>query len=172
VEILPALPGQYHLPVILVQHLHPSQEGLALLVRGCGCALPIKEVEEKEHILRGHIYVAPANYHLLVEDDRTFSLSVDPKVNFTRPAIDVLFESASDAYGSKLAGVILSGANHDGAQGLVIIKQRGGIAIVQDPLDAEYPAMPQAALALLASQELKVDCILSASEIGRALAQI
>jgi len=145
--LLPALPADYPLALILVQHLGPQAEStLAALLDRC-CAIRVKEADEKEPIRPATLYVAPANYHLLVERDRSFSLSVDERVNYARPAIDVLFESAADAYGPALVGLVLTGANADGALGLRAIRARGGLAVVQDPATAEAPAMPRAAIA-------------------------
>lgn len=144
--ILPALPRSFPLPVAVVQHLNPQSESfLAEYLDRIG-ALPTKEAEDKEPLQPGNVYVAPAGYHLLVESDRTFSLSVDARVNFCRPSIDVLFESAADAFGSSLIGIILTGANGDGSHGLMSIKARGGLAIVQDPDSAEASCMPRSAL--------------------------
>ena len=109
-------------------------------------AISVKEAEDKETLQPGTAYLAPAGYHLLIEPNRSFSLSVDEKVNYSRTAIDPLFESAADVFGAKLIGILLTGANHDGAQGLKIIKQRGGMTIVQNPKTAESPSMPKAAL--------------------------
>lgn len=163
-KILPQLPAGYELPLIIVQHLHPLQAGLALAYTCDQCVLPIKEAEDKEAIRHGMVYFAPPNYHLMVEDERCFSLSVDEKVNYTRPSIDVLFESASDVYGVELIGVILSGGNQDGAAGLSAIKSRGGITIVQDPQSAEAAFMPKAALAAI-----DVDFVLTPEKIGKFL---
>ncbi len=166
-NILPQLPANFPIPIIVAQHLHPLQDGPAVLYRAQGCALTLKEAEEKEAALPGFVYFAPPNYHLLVEDDHTFSLSVDAKVNFTRPSIDVLFQSAADAYGVTLIGVVLSGANQDGAAGLNIIKQRGGLAIVQDPATSEISYMPRAAI-----EAASPDYILSPLEIGAKLVHL
>lgn len=163
-QILPELPADYALSLIIVQHMHPLQAGPALAYSCGGCRLAIKDAEDKEPIRSGIVYFAPANYHLMVEDDHIFSLSVDEKVNYTRPSIDVLFESASEVYGAGLIGVILSGANYDGAAGLSAIKARGGMAVVQDPKSADAPQMPEAALAATA-----VDFVLSPVEIGEYL---
>ena len=113
-------------------------------------AIQVKEAEDKETLDPGTAYLAPAGYHLLIEPDKSFSLSVDDKVNFSRPSIDLLFESAADAFGEALIGVVLTGANADGAQGLKAVKRRGGIAIVQNPRTAEASFMPRAALAATA----------------------
>lgn len=108
--------------------------------------LPVVEAAERETARGGTVYVAPSGYHLLIEHDERFSLSVDPKVNFSRPSIDVLFASAADAYRDSLIGIVMTGANQDGARGLADIRGHGGLAIVQDPTDAEVRTMPQAAL--------------------------
>ena len=159
-KILPALPISFPLPIIIAQHLHPQQDGAALLYHCAGCSLNVKDADEKEEIRPGFVYFAPPNYHLLIEDDHTFSLSVDAKVNYTRPSVDVLFESAADAYGAALVGIILSGGNQDGAAGLLRIRQRGGLTIVQNPQEAEVDYMPRAAIELAAPNH-----ILPASEI-------
>jgi len=163
-KILPALPAAFPLPIIIAQHLHPQQDGAALLYHCEGCTLNIKDANEKEALRPGFVYFAPPNYHLLIENDQTFSLSIDAKVNYTRPSVDVLFESAADAYGAALIGIILSGANHDGAAGLLRIKQRGGLTIVQAPQEAEVNYMPHAAIELVAP-----DHILPASEMPALL---
>ncbi|MBL4827055.1 MAG: chemotaxis protein CheB [Spongiibacteraceae bacterium] len=118
-------------------------------------------------IKNGTIYFALPGYHLLVEEDRVFSLSVDPKVNYSRPSVDTLFESAADVYESELVGVILTGANSDGALSLKKIKMKGGHTIVQDPTTANAPEMPHAAIDLV-----KVDQVLPLTDIGQCLAQL
>jgi two-component system chemotaxis response regulator CheB len=163
-NILPELPAGYSLPIIIVQHLHPLQSYPAITYLCRKCALIAREAEDKEAIRPGFAYFAPANYHLLVEEERSFALSIDGKVNFTRPSIDVLFESAAHVYGKHLIGVILSGGNKDGAAGLNMIKQRGGLVIVQDPNTAESPFMPAAAL-----ESTAVDMKASPAEIGKLL---
>ncbi|MBP8000220.1 MAG: chemotaxis protein CheB [Chloroflexi bacterium] len=145
-QILPVLPPEFPFPIIVVQHLHPQQDDYLAQHYDSLCALSIKEAEEKETIQPGFVYIAPANYHLLIEDDRTFSLSIDPRVNFARPSVDVLFESAADVYRALLIGVVLTGANQDGAAGLHIIQKNGGLVVVQDPATAQASAMPQAAI--------------------------
>jgi two-component system, chemotaxis family, protein-glutamate methylesterase/glutaminase len=166
-EILPCLPEDFPCPVIVVQHLHPLQDGPAMMYHAHGCAMELREAEEKEVIRAGIVYFAPPNYHLLIEDDRTFSLSIDTRVNFSRPAIDVLFESAADVYGAALIGIVLSGANHDGAAGLHYIKQHGGLAIVQEPKTAEVPYMPNAAI-----QAAYPEHVLAPKAIGNLLVEL
>ena len=165
-ELLPAFPATYPWPIVVVQHLHPVQDTSFIQRLNEKSALTVKEADEKEPLEAGHAYFAPPNYHLLIEDDQTFSLSVDEKVHYARPAIDVLFESAADVYGVGVFGVILTGANDDGAQGLRLIKERGGLAIVQDPATAQAPFMPQAALAAT-----QVDHVLALPEITGLLVE-
>ncbi|MBF0537910.1 MAG: chemotaxis protein CheB [Nitrospirae bacterium] len=159
-EILPSLPEDFPLPVVIVQHLHPSSRDDMPALYKDSCRLRVKQADEKEAIASGCIYFAPPNYHLLIEDDRTFSLSVDAPVNFSRPSIDVLFESAADVYGAALIGVVLTGSNNDGSCGLSKIKAAGGLTIVQDPNTAECPSMPAAAIATT-----KVDHIVALKDI-------
>ena len=141
-----ALPREFSIPIIVVQHMSPHSDSQWISVVKKNFPLEFKEADEKEKILPGHIYIAPPNYHLLVEADRSFSLSVEPKVNYARPAIDVLFQTASMVYKEKLIGIVLTGSNHDGAEGLKQIKVCGGLCIVQDPATAASSYMPQAAL--------------------------
>lgn len=144
--ILPALPRAFSLPLALVLHVPPSKpNGLVDLFRAT-TELSVKEAEDKEPLAAGTLYLACPSYHLLVERGGYFSLSVDDPVHFSRPAIDVLFESAADAYGRALAGVLLSGANEDGAEGLARILAAGGTTIVQDPDTALARQMPDSAL--------------------------
>lgn len=128
----------------------------------------MKEADEKEEIENGVVYFAPPNYHLLIERDHTFSLSADRRVNFARPSVDVLFESAANAYGSELIGVILTGANNDGARGLKKIKDMGGLTIVQDPASAEARYMPEAAI----EEVQTVDYILPLEKIKTILIKL
>lgn len=158
--IIMALPGNFHLPIIIVQHISPLSDNYWITLMDSLSALTVKEADEKEKIRKGTIYITPPNYHLLIERDETFSLSIDPKVNYARPSIDVLFESAADVYKDQLIGVILTGANSDGANGLRRIKEYGGLAIVQDPATAESASMPTAAIAAT-----QVDYILPLEEI-------
>jgi len=150
-EILPRLPGDFPWPLVAVVHLHPRQEGGFVDVLDQRSALRVQEAEDKEALMPGHAYFAPADYHLLLEPDLTVSLSTEDKVHFSRPSIDVLFESAALACRSRLVGIILSGASDDGAAGLCRIREQGGLTVVQDPAGAEHPAMPQAAQAALAT---------------------
>lgn len=143
--LLPALPADFP-PVLVVVHVLASVPNPLGALFAPRCALRVANVEPGEPIERGAIYFAPADYHLLVESDRRCALSIEPPVLFSRPAIDVLFESAADAYGPALAGVILTGASSDGAQGLRTVHARGGRTYVQDPATAQSAVMPAAAL--------------------------
>lgn len=144
--LLPALPRGFTLPVIVVVHLPPDRPSLLPDLFAARCSLPVKEAEDKEPIDAGTVYLAPPDYHLLVEPGGTLALSVDAPVRYSRPSIDVLFESAADVWGPALVGVVLTGANPDGARGLRAICEAGGVALVQDPHEAQVPVMPQAAL--------------------------
>lgn len=146
--LLPALPADTAVAVAIVVHLPPTRPSHLAEVLGSKTRLPVKEVEDKEPVVAGTVYVAPPGYHLLIEKGRTFALSTDELVHFSRPAIDVLFESASEAYGDRLAGIILTGSNTDGAHGLASIKRRGGLAVVQSPEGALVATMPEAAIAI------------------------
>lgn len=165
--VLPLLVLDFPAPIMVIQHHDPRANDFLATYLDNLCRIRVKVAEEKEKVEPAVAYLAPANYHLLVEDDHTLSLSVDEKVHFARPAIDVLFESAADAYGSRLIGVILTGANQDGSQGLRIIKECGGLAVVQDPKSAQAPSMPEAAL-----NATEVDYVLSLNEIGDLLNNI
>ncbi|HFB61383.1 MAG TPA: chemotaxis protein CheB, partial [Bacteroidetes bacterium] len=143
---LPALPATFPCPLLIVQHTSPHSDNYMVRMLNELSAITVKEADEKEPIVPGTAYVAPPDYHLLVEEDFTLSLSVEEKVNYSRPSIDVLFETAADAYGPQLLGIVLTGANADGARGLAYIKKKGGFALVQQPEDAESPAMPRAAI--------------------------
>lgn len=165
--LLADIPADFALALVFVQHLHPQQDDFLIQHLGRVCRLPVKEAEEKEAVKGGRVYLAPANYHLLIETDRTFSLCIDEKVNYSRPSIDALFETAAEAFGEELIGLILTGASRDGAAGLRRIKEKAGLAIVQDPQTAAYPAMPLAAL-----EETRVDHVLSLDRIGRLLCEL
>lgn len=168
--ILPSLPASFALPVLVVVHVPPDRDNALASLLQAKCVLPVKEAEDKEPIVGGVIYFAPADYHLLVEAEGTLALSTDEAVNFSRPSIDVLLESAADAYGPGLIGLVLTGANHDGAAGLRAIYDAGGTAIVQDPTDAYASAMPKAAQdACPGATTLSLDAIASfLSSLGSA----
>jgi two-component system, chemotaxis family, protein-glutamate methylesterase/glutaminase len=165
-----ALPKNFPLPIAVVQHRYrTSNEGLPAFLRR-HTPLQVVDTTDKEWIKPGTIYLAPANYHLLVQREQErgeLSLSVDEAVAYSRPSIDVLFESAADAYRSAVIGVVLTGANADGARGAKRIKNRGGFVLVQDPATAESPAMPQAAI-----DATRVDRILPLDRIGPFLVEL
>ncbi|HFL2185061.1 TPA: chemotaxis protein CheB [Pseudomonas putida] len=166
-EVLGALPPAFALPVLCVLHLPDDRHSQLAEVLQRRLHRPVHEARDKERISSGQIYVAGPSYHLSVEHDLTLSLSQEEPVHFSRPAIDFLFISAADAYGGGLLGVLLTGANEDGARGLAYIKNNGGRTIVQDPRDAQVALMPEAALALH-----QPDHILTLSGIGQLLATL
>jgi two-component system chemotaxis response regulator CheB len=144
--LLPALPSPLAVPIVVVIHVPPTSPSLLPELLARICARRVVEVEDKLALAPHTIYVAPPNYHVLLERDRTLALSVDPPVHFSRPSIDVVFESAADAFGPAAIGVVLSGASEDGARGLARIHQAGGIALIQDPATARHAEMPAAAV--------------------------
>ena len=149
-QILPRLPRDYPLPVLVVVHVPDAPSGLVTLFSS-KCRIAVREPEDKEPIAPGTVYFAPPGYHLLVEADDRIALSTDEPVLFSRPSIDVLFESAADRYGADLVGVVLTGANADGADGAQAIAAAGGTVLVEDPAHAYAAAMPAAALARCSS---------------------
>lgn len=163
-QLLPALPKDFPCPLIIVQHMSPHSDNYMSKMLNEISQIKVKEADEKEAILPGVAYIAPPDYHLMVEPDETLSLSVDNKVNYSRPSIDVLFETAAETYHRQLIGIVLTGANADGAAGLLSIKKAGGYTIVQEPEDADSPAMPTAAI-----QMSKPNSILTLKEIIKAL---
>jgi two-component system, chemotaxis family, protein-glutamate methylesterase/glutaminase len=162
--LLPLLAPSFPMAVMVVQHQHPHADDFLARYLDERCQISVRQADEKDPILPGQIYLAPANYHLLVETDRTFALAVFERVNYARPAIDVLFETAAEVYRQALIGIVLTGANDDGSQGLKTIKDYGGLTIVQDPATAETDAMPRAAL-----EATPVDYVLPLPEIGALL---
>lgn len=145
-DILPALPASYPLPVMVVVHVPADRDNALVTLFGLKSRITVKEAEDKEAAAPGAVYFAPSDYHLQVERDGTLSLSADAPVHHSRPAIDVLFETAADAYGRQLAGIVLTGANEDGAAGLAAVAGAGGVAMVEDPEHAYASTMPAAAL--------------------------
>ena len=141
------LPREFSIPIVIVQHIGAQSENIWVQLLKDKCKLEIKEADEKEIIEIGKIYIAPPNYHLLIEQDKTFTLTVDERVNYARPSIDVLFETAAEAYQNKLIGIVLTGSNNDGSKGLKRIKEYGGLTIVQQPDTAESSFMPASAIA-------------------------
>jgi len=165
-ELIECLPANLPAAVVVVQHRARDSESLLAALLQDHSRLPVVEVDDKDLIEAGRIFVAPADYHLLV-DGPTFSLSVDAPVRYSRPSIDVTFVSAADSYGARAIGVVLTGANDDGARGLRRIVDRGGRAVVQRPDTAEVATMPNAALRLVP----EADC-LRLGEIGPHVAQL
>jgi two-component system, chemotaxis family, protein-glutamate methylesterase/glutaminase len=166
-EVLAALPADFPLPMVIVQHVQANSESYLAQILNRKTRLHVKEADEKEILAAGTAYTAPPGYHLLIENDRSLSLSLEGPVHYARPSVDVLFESAALVFRQRLIGVILTGANNDGAAGLRRIKQAGGYALVQDPASAEATAMPTAAIAAVA-----VDKVLPLAHIGPHILQI
>jgi two-component system, chemotaxis family, protein-glutamate methylesterase/glutaminase len=143
--VVSGLPATFALPLVVVQHRSPDAPGLLAELLQAKTRLNVVEVDDKQKILPGHVFIAPPNYHLLI-DRGYFALSTDAPVRYSRPSIDVTFISAADEYGKRAIGVVLTGANEDGSLGLKRITDRGGYAIVQEPATAESAIMPQSAL--------------------------
>ncbi len=159
-----ALSNSFQLPLIIVQHeASYADDFLAKYLSGLS-SLSVKQAHDKEDIEKGSAYLAPPGYHLMIEDDQSFALSTDAPVNYARPSIDVLFETAADVYGTTLIGIILTGANDDGSRGLKYLKDIGGLAIVQNPATAEVSSMPEKAI-----ERTQVDHILTIEEIATFL---
>jgi two-component system chemotaxis response regulator CheB len=165
-ELLAGLPEDFPVPVVIVQHRGKDSETGLCDFLGRTSRIPISEPEDKESILQGHAYLAPRDYHLLVTDG-SFALSTDSPVAFARPSVDVLFESAADEFKDRTIGVVLTGANRDGARGLAAIKSRGGLTIVEDPSLATCREMPDSAIA-----GSEVDQIMPLEEIGPFLGNL
>ncbi|MDQ3058688.1 MAG: chemotaxis protein CheB [Pseudomonadota bacterium] len=144
--LLSGLPAHFRLPIVVVLHLPEDRESQLAEIFRQRLPIAVREAADKESIAPATLYFAPPGYHLLVEMERTFSLSCEAPVHYARPSIDLLMASAADAYGAGLAGIVLTGANSDGADGLAKIGQRGGLTVVQDPAEAAAPTMPQAAI--------------------------
>lgn len=159
--LLPGFPVDFSIPIVVVQHISPESDGYVIRHLNSVSQIKVREAVEKQKALPGRVYFAPPNYHLLIEEDGSFSLSVGERVNFARPSIDVLFESAACAWCPGLIGIILTGANNDGALGLKKIKEMGGYTIVQDPATAEVDSMPKAAIA-----KSRIDKILPLHQIA------
>ncbi len=159
--ILPNLSNHLGLPILIVQHLSPDSDDFLATHFNKICSLTVKEAEDKEAILNNTIYFAPANYHLMVEQDKTIALSTAERVQFSRPAIDVLFETAAEAYMDGLMGILLTGANSDGTRGVRRIRQLSGFVIAQSPGTAEVETMPLSAI-----NQAGVDKILDLQKIA------
>ncbi|RON80557.1 chemotaxis protein CheB [Pseudomonas fluorescens] len=166
-NLLGPLRKGFVLPIIIVLHLPEERRSQLAEVFARRLALPVAEATDKQDIEAGTVYFATPGYHLSVEQDRSLSLSLEERVHHSRPSIDYLFESAADVYGTKLAAVLLTGANHDGARGLAQVKRHGGLTIVQDPEDAQVATMPLAALKIQPP-----DHVLPIHGIGRLLVEL
>ncbi|MFO0736621.1 MAG: chemotaxis protein CheB [Labilithrix sp.] len=164
-KIIGALPATYGLPIVVVQHRSKESDAFADVMKSL-VSLPVREAEDKEPIVAPGVYLAPPDYHLMLEPGR-LALSTDDSVNFSRPSIDVMFESAADAYGPGTVGLLLTGANSDGTRGLAKIRAAGGYAIVQDPATAESSEMPGAAI-----KDGAVDKVIPLDEISKELIRI
>jgi two-component system chemotaxis response regulator CheB len=165
--VLPTLPQSYRLAVLVVVHVPADKQSVLVELFRQRCDVQVREAEDKEPIESGTVYFAPPGYHLLVEKDRTLSLSIDEPVLYSRPSIDVLFESAAEAYGPALVSVVLTGANQDGAAGMKAVAAAGGMAIIQSPEEAFAPAMPEAALVACPSAS-----VMSLKEIATYLQRV
>ena len=164
--LLSGLPANFPLPLVIVQHRgKDSDADLCEFLDGVS-SLPVSEPEDKEILLAGHVYLAPRDYHLLIEE-KSFALSTESPVAFARPSIDVLFESAADEYKEHAIGVILTGANRDGARGMARIKMNGGVTLVEDPDSAAVRIMPDAAI-----DSCNVDHVLQLREIAPFLSRL
>ena len=166
-KLLSDLPEHFRLPVITVLHLPAGRDSHLPDIFRHRSSLAVHEAVDKQKISPGTLYFAGSGYHLSVEKDKTFSLSCEAPVHHSRPSIDLLMESAADSYGEKLAGILLTGASHDGAVGLAKISLRGGITVVQDPAEAQVATMPEAAI-----RRLRPDLILRLDDIRGLLLQL
>ena len=164
INILGRLPNEYPIPVLLIIHRAYSNDSMLLDLLVLKSNLTVREVEEKDKIIPSYVFLAPADYHVLIEKDETFTLDYSEKLNFSRPSIDVSFISAAEVYGKNLIGILLSGANEDGAEGLKEIKEQGGHTIIQHPDEAMVNFMP-----LQASHKSKIDEMLDTEGIARYL---
>jgi two-component system chemotaxis response regulator CheB len=160
-EVLPVLDPNLKTSIILVLHRKNSGDSSLSDLLSSKTVLPVKEIDDKDPVLPGTIYLAPADYHVLIEKNYYFSLDVSEKINFSRPSLDVTFESAADAFGTSLTAILLSGSNNDGTAGLKAVQEAGGMIIVQKPETANMAYMPQHAI-----NNLSVDYILDTKEIS------
>lgn len=163
-QLLPELPRSFPAPVLLVVHVLPDRESMLPSVLAAHCGLAVREAGDKMEVRAGGLYVAPPDYHLLLEAQKVLALSSDGPVNYSRPSIDVLFESVAYACGRRGLGILLSGASADGAAGLALLRAHGGLTWVQSPGSASMPAMPDAALTLAPH------VVMEPNEMGRVLA--
>ncbi len=165
--IIPQFPKEFLIPVIIAQHMHEKEDGFLTKLLNSKSKLCVQEAYDKESIRAGCVYIAPANYHLLIEEEKTLSLSSEGRINWSRPSIDALFQSAADVYGDDLIGVLLTGANKDGSLGIKKIKENGGLTIAQDPTTAHAEVMPASAI-----QTVSIDHILPLQGIADLLIKL
>ena len=160
-KVLPQVNPGIGFPIIIVVHRKHGADSLLPALLSARTKLMVKEVDEKEKILAGTVYIAPSDYHLLIEQDQTFSLDYSEKINYSRPAIDATFQTAAEVYGTKLVCLLLSGSNSDGVNGLKTVKTWGGTAVIQDPATAQVAYMPEQA-----RLNVEIDHILSIEDMG------
>jgi two-component system chemotaxis response regulator CheB len=158
--VLAHLRADLTIPIVIILHRKNDSDSSLSQLMGLRTDLPVKEADDKEAILPGNVYLAPADYHLLIETDKNFSLDDSEKINFSRPSIDVTFQTAAEAYGEGVTAILLSGANSDGVEGLSIIKSLKGTIVVQDPKTAQVPYMPQHAI-----DSMPIDQILTVEQM-------
>lgn len=166
-RIFPKLAPISSFAIVIVLHRKNTEDSLLEELFALKTQIPVKEVEDKVKLKPGFIYIAPSDYHLLFEKNNLLSLDISEKINYSRPSIDVSFESAAEVYGSSLVGILLSGANSDGTQGLIAIKNAGGTVIVQNPENAGMPFMPQNAIS-----NTTPDWILNENEVLQLISTI
>jgi two-component system chemotaxis response regulator CheB len=160
-HFLPKVKTDISFSIVIVLHRKNAGESMLANLLQSRTELPVREIEDKEKMKPSTIYVAPANYHVLIEKEDFFSLDVSEKINYSRPSIDVSFETAADVYGPAAAALLLSGANNDGTEGLKCIQEKGGKVLIQQPSSAEVSYMPQQAL-----KEINADAVLSTEKIA------
>lgn len=165
--LLPVLSAQGGLAVFVVLHLPRDRRSLLSSIFSRECRVPVLEAEDKQPVVPGTVYFAPPDYHLLIETGPALALSVDDPVNYSRPSIDVLFESAADVYRERLMAIVLTGANQDGSRGLAAVQAAGGVTVVQDPATAQSSSMPRAAL-----ERVAADFVLNLEQIAALLASL
>ncbi|MES2889126.1 MAG: chemotaxis protein CheB [Pseudomonadota bacterium] len=165
--LLPALVSEGRLAVFVVLHLPRDRRSLLSHIFRRECTVPVQEAEDKQPVVPGTVYFAPPDYHLLIDTGPSLALSVDDPVNYSRPSIDVLFESAADVYRERLMAIVLTGANQDGALGLAAVQAAGGVTVVQDPATAQSASMPRAAL-----ERVAADFVLNLEQIAALLASL
>ena len=166
-KVLPDLKSFLNFPIIVVMHRKAGKESMLIDLLQARTTLIVKEIEEKEILLTSVIYIAPPDYHLLIEKDKTLSLDASEKVNFSRPSIDVTFKSAAEIFRTKLAGLLLSGANSDGTLGLKEIGEKGGFTVIQNPNKSVVPFMPQHAL-----ENTRIDAILDPENMAKFINEL